>query len=1548
VTQTDNILIPAGGNKRVSQSVNVENPKFWSPDNPNLYFVKTEIIQNGGTVDTLETRFGIRYMDAYGSDGFHLNGQRIQFNGVCMHSDLGSLGMEVSQAAIDRQIRILKGMGVNAIRTAHNPVAPEYVEACDRMGMLLIEEIFDCWQQGKTWYGYQSYFDDNAERDTKAMVERDKNAPSIIMWSLGNEISESNKPVGLEILAMLRGYVEEIDTTRYITAGVPIWDNHNDWQFQYMQALDAAGLNYGEWLYPVARQKDPGMVIYGSETVSAFYSRGIYHIDTYGKEMAGYKAPDYQSSAYGNERSFNTAEKSMKSVRDNPFVAGEFIWTGFDYLGEPAPYPWPAKNSYFGAIDTAGFEKDVYYLYKSMWTDIPTVHILPQNWNYNYGDSIPVMIYTNAASVELFLNGESLGGKSFNKFTAETLHLEWFVSYVPGELKAVAKDAGGNITATDIVRTSGNARSVRLTPDRAFIKGDGKDMVFVEAAIVDGMGNIVPDAANRITFNIEGGVIAGVDNGNSIDHDSYKANNRKAFSGKALLIVKSTDGYEGDITITATAETQNDILPSNTLNIGSVSGYNANEKTIVEITKSEIVTERGIAPVMPETVGIVYGNGLIEGNISVVWGGISGIDLNTAGVYKIYGTVSGTALRAECDIHVKDVQSAEPAYITAFTGEAPVLPGFVNIIYQDGTTGAANVIWDSVSPDKYGAEGTFTVNGRLESMRETLAYVTVKSIISVEEITVDTTTGVIPIMPANIKVNLSDDTQEDVYIWWSVSQKDIKYAGINEVDGTIAGTGIRVKGYLNVLTERFLSDLQWKSAFQNGKPGLSIGINKSINGNKLTSRNVHGGPPFEHEKGLGTCADSEIVYDISGRGYERFRSYVSLSFDNGQECDGTVVFKVYLDDALAYQSPAMDYKETRQFIDLDITGADEIKLAVEHAGTGNKSYDLANWCGAEFLSGGITVNQVLHQTGLNIVDLGEIPVPVQVVTVKVDDGLTAGFKVDWSGLTPDMFGTPGVKEITGRVKGTTNGFVTAKIITDYDNAVKDSKLGDKLGNYYADDKFEFSDVAGKYPFTKDLVNSTLIYDWSNNMSAEILDHDNYGFMRAAYPQGPAQGYITYRGYNIKGFSLRGTASDAAYANQNFTILLSTDGISYVPFNGYTKTADPGKGWEHRIYSAEALPAGTNFIKIVFPAGTDWRFNLNRVTIYGGGQQAYPDVTGIKDNYSLHSIGIGGMPNLPETAVVEFASGLTAAKDVTWGNITSDMFMSPGIKTLYGEISGTNDEYLVAKVIVDYENAVNISGFTEKLGHYGVNYDFSYMNAPNNKSFLSGELLGSSLLYGWSNNMVLEDAGPQNQGTYGFRYAVYPNDNSGHGNIIYRAYGIKGFTLRGTAYTDAIAGQNFTISLSSDGINYTPYIGYTKTADPSAGWYHRIYTATGLPDNTNYIRIDFNTGESWKFNLNRVTVTGGIDTEPPDIIAAVINENKVNQVTFNVTDSENSILYLASYDENGRLLKVNGYIPEKAGKQSTAVNFDFENAFRVKAFLFDGQIKPLAGFKEIVK
>ena len=568
----------------IKSVIKVSKPKLWSCESPYIYTLRTEIVAGGKVVDTYETTTGFRTFKFDAAKGFSLNGKSMKINGVCQHHDLGCLGAAINEDALHRQLRILKEMGTNAIRCSHNPPAPELLAMCDTMGFIVMDESFDMWRRRKTQNDYARFFDEWADRDLTDLVLRDRNHPSILMWSIGNEVLEQwssadadnltaeqanlilnaghdastlahgeelsvNSILTRNLCAIIRRY----DTTRPITAGCNEPDPKN--HLFKSGALDIIGFNYHhQWVKDVPKNF-PGQPFIFSESVSALQTRGFYMMPSDKVYKAPvewwlpYQDPSFQCSAYDNMHASwsSTHEETWDVVKHNDFVGGQFIWTGFDYIGEPTPYGFPARSSYFGLIDLAGFPKDTYYMYQSEWTDKQVLHLFP-HWNWLEGQDIDMWCYyNNADEVELFINGRSQGVKA--KKDSHEYHLMWRVKFEPGEVKAVARK-DGKVVADKVIRTAGAPAALRLTADRTHFgkNPNGDNLAFITVEVVDKDGNLCPRAEDQIFFDVEGGRIVGTDNGNPVSMERFKEPKRKAFNGKCLVVV-ATDG--GDVKLKA-------------------------------------------------------------------------------------------------------------------------------------------------------------------------------------------------------------------------------------------------------------------------------------------------------------------------------------------------------------------------------------------------------------------------------------------------------------------------------------------------------------------------------------------------------------------------------------------------------------------------------------------------------------------------------------------------------------------------------------------------------------------------------------------------------------------------------------------------------------------------------------------------------------------------------------------------------------------------------------------------------------------------------------
>lgn len=574
----------AGERSVLKATVKITNPKLWGPpptQHPNLYMAVTTVEMDGRVIDSYETRFGIRSLEFNPDKGILVNGEKIALKGVNNHHDLGALGAAFNKSAARRQLEILREMGCNAIRMAHNPPDPGLLELTDRMGFLVVDEIFDSWEQKKTPHDFHLIFPDWSEADTRAFIRRDRNCPSVIIWSFGNEVGEQYlDKAGAEVARRLYDFVKEEDSTRPTITAM----NYAKPDMELPKMADMIGLNYqGEGIrqdpifdgterirtppqYDAFHARFPDKVILSLETASALSSRGIYHfpvtssLSSPARDGMGGDSKSCQISAYELYAvDFGSSvDKVFAALDRHPFVAGEFVWNGFDYIGEPTPY-YEARSSYTGIVDLAGFKKDRYYLYQAHWRpDLPMVHILPHwNWPGRVGEITPVHLFTSGDEAELFLNGQSLGRKKKGEYE---YRLRWDnVIYEPGELKAIAYKEG-KVWAEERVKTTGSAVALNMVSDRTEMVADGKELAFVTVAVADNEGLTVPLSNNRIKFSIEGpGEIVATDNGDATNMESFASHSRSAFNGLVLVIVRAKAGVTGVIKLKAESDGLKDI-----------------------------------------------------------------------------------------------------------------------------------------------------------------------------------------------------------------------------------------------------------------------------------------------------------------------------------------------------------------------------------------------------------------------------------------------------------------------------------------------------------------------------------------------------------------------------------------------------------------------------------------------------------------------------------------------------------------------------------------------------------------------------------------------------------------------------------------------------------------------------------------------------------------------------------------------------------------------------------------------------------------------------
>lgn len=549
------VTIAAGASADASITITLNRPHRWSIDDPYLYGATTrlsvgksaETSKSLAIIDTdgVSTVFGIRTAEFTAEQGFLLNGVKVPLKGVCLHHDLGALGAAAYDRAIERQLEIMKKMGVNAIRTSHNPPAPALLDLADRMGFVVMDEVFDEWKQNKTRFGYGQFFDEWSERDVRDFVRRDRNHASVIMWSIGNEIPEQGNVQNGEAMATrLASFVTDEDPTRPISAGMN--NPTRALETGFAKPLQLFGVNYNLGVY----ERVKTFKSFASETSSNYSSRDEYNLVLKDGQVTIQNQLNNQCTSYDTDfpRWGNTADTQFQALRKAPWIAGEFVWTGFDYIGEPTPFTWPNRSSSFGIVDLAGFPKDRFYLYQSQWLSKPMVHLLPHwNWPDEFrGKSIPVWAYTNADSVELFLNDKSLGVRTWAG--VNELHLTWQVPYEPGTLRAVATK-GGKVVAQDRVETTGPATRLELEADRATLDAGPQDLSFVTVRVLDAKGRLVRgDVRRPIHFELRGaGSIVGVDDGDPTNHEAFVGQrpdraDHNAFHGLALAIVKAGRG----------------------------------------------------------------------------------------------------------------------------------------------------------------------------------------------------------------------------------------------------------------------------------------------------------------------------------------------------------------------------------------------------------------------------------------------------------------------------------------------------------------------------------------------------------------------------------------------------------------------------------------------------------------------------------------------------------------------------------------------------------------------------------------------------------------------------------------------------------------------------------------------------------------------------------------------------------------------------------------------------------------------------------------------
>ncbi|MFS9275808.1 DUF4982 domain-containing protein [Streptococcus mitis] len=849
---TDSLVIESGEKHHFQQAISIFQPLLWDIDHPHLYQLKTRIYKNGILVDEGEESFGYRYMDWQADKGFFLNGRWLKIHGVCLHHDYGALGAVENRSAAERRLRQMQEMGVNAIRITHNPASSILLDVAAKVGLLIQEEAFDTWYGGKKEYDYSRFFEEEAthpeakagdfwsDYDLCTMLQRGKNNPAIFMWSLGNEVSEANGDAhSLKTIKRLLGRVKEVDDSRFVTMGMDQFrfGDGSGGHEKIADLLDVVGLNYSEDNIDAIRKRHPKWRLYGSETSSATRTRDSYFRPD--KEWVGdnRRVRNFEQSDYGNDRVpwGKTATASWITDRNRLDYAGQFIWTGVDYIGEPTPWhnqnDTPVKSSYFGIVDTAGIPKNDYYLYQSQWVDLDQhsmVHILP-HWNWEihksyqqvvdkYGD-IPVRVYSNAGSVELFLNGKSQGLKTFQeKWTSDgrkyqegegyaQLYLEWRLAYQPGELYAVAYDRQGQIVAEDRVVTAGESAKIGLHAEKTQLEPDGQDLLYLYFDVLDKDGNWVPSASNQLHFEMEGPArIVGVDNGRQASRERYQAQKngrfkRKAFHGRGVLLVQSLEQV-GQVRVKASARglepASFDLLVGEAFDCQPVKNQRLFE---IRVDKQAELQE-GDSPAIglyPQTVDNPVNK---VGNSEVIWETsgsahaiikqgvlhcLSAGDLAIRAIYQ--GKTYQMHLQVAENTSLGQAVSVRPLCLYTDKGTYPQLPSSVLVDYESGSAKRVKVVWEAISEEDLASFHKFTVSGQLEGLDlKACAQVCVQGICVLEPEKVWTLVKEAPHLPDRVKLVLSDGRRDTAKVTWDELDPQV-YAQVGEcvLTGQVAG-----------------------------------------------------------------------------------------------------------------------------------------------------------------------------------------------------------------------------------------------------------------------------------------------------------------------------------------------------------------------------------------------------------------------------------------------------------------------------------------------------------------------------------------------------------------------------------------------------------------------------------------------------------------------------------------------------------------------------------------------------------------------------------------
>ena len=780
-TTSSQVEIAADGSQDVKQVVAIDTPELWSVDDANMYTLKTEIVDGNEVLDTYETDYGFRYYNFDKDTGFSLNGENMKLKGVCMHHDQGSLGAVANRDAIERQVKILKEMGCNAIRVTHNPAASALLDICNEYGILVINEAFDGWTEYKNGNvnDYTSHFEETisadnqiingeagmqwGEFDVKAMVDGAKNDPSVIMWSIGNEIDEGvsgSTSHYVNVASNIISWIQEVDATRPITNG----DNRKNTNASAIisqinqkiyESGGVVGMNYANNSQTVSMHNAyPNWPLYGSETASSIHSRGVYNV-------TGRDNTNLQMSEYDNDEAKvgwgHSASDAWSFVIQNDFNAGEFVWTGFDYIGEPTPWNGVGtgsvsgqgakpNSSYFGIVDTAGFPKDTYYLYKSLWDENSTTLHLMSTWNNNEivkdsSGKIKVDVFTNAAKVVLYLNGEKVGedtatkhttalGYTYQTFSSGEYYPSFKVDWASGKLSAKAYDENGNLISDtegrDSVSTNGEAIKLDAYADKTEVVADGSSLSYITVDVKDANNNLVAGANNKINFSIEGeGKIVGVDNGDASDTDSYKGNTRKAFHGKALVIVQSTKN-EGSFTLTASS---NGLTSSSvTVNTKRAAVEGDTYLQSYKISKNMYVSV-GQEPILPQTVVGTYNNGETK-DLTIDWDSYDKSQINNVGEFTVTGKLQDSDAIVSVNIHVIGEIVAMEGYSTVTNvGVTPSLPQIMRGIYENGEYSEAFPVTWEIPENAFENVGIVTITGTadiLDSTKDVKATVRVE------------------------------------------------------------------------------------------------------------------------------------------------------------------------------------------------------------------------------------------------------------------------------------------------------------------------------------------------------------------------------------------------------------------------------------------------------------------------------------------------------------------------------------------------------------------------------------------------------------------------------------------------------------------------------------------------------------------------------------------------------------------------------------------------------------------------------------------------------